>query len=78
MQIKVVCSWCDKFLGYKKCSWADGQTSHGICETCFEREILGIEGASIETEQEWADTCKGEDETSYTQNDGECAMGAIE
>ncbi len=35
-----VCAWCQKYMGSKE-PIADPVVSHGICDTCVERESLG-------------------------------------
>lgn len=45
MDMKVICAWCDKFIGFKKdeCSNEDTpRISHGICPACEKKELARL------------------------------------
>ena len=43
-----VCAWCDAHQGTTSCAPAqDGLVTHGICPTCAEKQLRGIDGASF-------------------------------
>jgi len=50
-KIKIECAWCGKFIKYKECQpQQDGETSHGICKECFEKEVKEIKCRSDDTQ----------------------------
>jgi len=42
MKTKVICAWCEKFLHCIETP--SGGISHGLCETCFRREMRKLDG----------------------------------
>ena len=49
-KVKIVCSWCGCFLGWKECEIKEDiphPITHSICPECFDKEIAEIKTISI-------------------------------
>jgi hypothetical protein len=51
MYLKIICSWCQKFMGTKKCEglFREGlDITHSICPACKEKVMQEMDKATLE------------------------------
>ena len=54
MYFKIICSWCQKFMGTKKCAGqihAGLDITHSICQECKEKVLREMDENFVQTPQ---------------------------
>lgn len=41
--IEIICSYCKKHMGYKKCEVNAGKVSHSACDECYKKVMEELE-----------------------------------
>ena len=55
MQLKIICSWCQKFMGIKKCEGLISEgldITHSICPECKEKVMREIDEDFVQSPNE--------------------------
>jgi hypothetical protein len=51
MYLKIICSWCQKFMGTKECEGLNHESpniTHSICPECYEKVMRDMDEGTLE------------------------------